>query len=530
MLALHNRPIKSKLMWIILFTSGTVLLLASTAFVVNDLFLYRRNMVAEMYTLADLVGINSSAGLIFNSPATVEENIAVLQANPHIQQAHVFNKNKELVASYVLEGFHALQHGHDEHLQAFFHDNGIDKELSRGGAWHVFHNDHIGVFKPIIFKDKHLGTVYIRSDLQAFHERLYWAAWIVFSILLVSLLLAYLLASHLQKVITGPVYGLLEAMRRVSDENNYHVRETVPGKDELGQLVQGFNSMLDKIEQRDRELARANDEITELNQRLHAENRRMGAELDVTRRLQQMVLPREEELRQIKGLEIAGFMEPASEVGGDYYDVLEYDGRVKISIGDVTGHGLESGVLMLMVQMAVRTLLANHVDDPRVFLNVLNRVIHDNVRRMSSDKNLTLALLDYQDGKLRVSGQHEEVLIVRHDGQVECLDTIDLGFLIGIESDIGNFVSQAQIELAPGEGVVLYTDGITEAMNSARECYGVERLCRVIRQHWSEPVDEIGRAVVDDLREYVADVPLRDDITLLILKQKRENIEITEAA
>ncbi|RKZ85522.1 MAG: hypothetical protein DRR19_16265, partial [Candidatus Parabeggiatoa sp. nov. 1] len=97
------------------------------------------------------------------------------------------------------------------------------------------------------------------------------------------------------------------------------------------------------------ERKRAEQEITRLNERLKGENMRMKAELDVTRQLQQILLPKQEEFNKIKGLEIAGFMAPADKVGGDYYDVLQHNGRIKIGIGDVTGHGLESGVLAIMV-------------------------------------------------------------------------------------------------------------------------------------------------------------------------------------
>ena len=114
--------------------------------------------------------------------------------------------------------------------------------------------------------------------------------------------------------------------------------------------------------------------------------------MEITRKLQQMILPKPEELQQISELDIAGFMEPASEVGGDYYDVLQHNGRVKIGIGDVTGHGLESGVLMIMVQTAVRSLMENNETDPIKFFNALNRTIYDNVQRMNSDKNLSLML------------------------------------------------------------------------------------------------------------------------------------------
>jgi serine phosphatase RsbU (regulator of sigma subunit) len=233
-----------------------------------------------------------------------------------------------------------------------------------------------------------------------------------------------------------------------------------------------------------------------------------------------MILPKQEELQSIPELEIAGFMEPAQEVGGDYYDVLTHNGLVKIGIGDVTGHGLESGVLMIMVQTAVRTLLASNETDPTKFLNVLNRVIYDNVQRMNSDKNLTLSLLDYHEGTLCLSGQHEEMIVVRSGGQVERFDTIDLGFPIGLEADITDFVANTQVQLNQGDVVVLYTDGITEAENHSGVRYGVERFCEVLGDNWHRSTEEIRQAVVEDVRQHIGKQKVYDDITLLILKQK----------
>lgn len=275
-----------------------------------------------------------------------------------------------------------------------------------------------------------------------------------------------------------------------------------------------------RVAERTAELKEANVEITRLNQRLQAENLRMAAELAVTRKLQQMILPKQSELESIDQLEIAGFMEPAAEVGGDYYDVLQQSDRIKIGIGDVTGHGLESGVLMIMVQTAVRTLQACNETDPIKFLQVINQIVYDNVQRMNSDKNLSLALLDYQAGLLRLSGQHEETIVVRAGGQVERIDTIDLGFPIGLEEDIGDFVSYADVELHPGDLVVLYTDGITEAENANGLQYGLERLCELVSHNWQKPAGEIRQIVIDDLRQHIGKQKIYDDITLVIFKQK----------
>ncbi len=287
-----------------------------------------------------------------------------------------------------------------------------------------------------------------------------------------------------------------------------------------------IGACLEKKRLRDQEslylerLALANQEITSLNERLQAENIRLNAELDVTRRLQQMMLPKEKELVEIEGLEIAGFMQPADEVAGDYYDVLESNGLVKIGIGDVTGHGLESGVLMIMVQTAVRTLIENNETDPKKFLDVLNRTIYKNVRRMDSDKNLTLCLMDYDEGKLSLSGQHEEIIIVRSGGKIERIDTIDLGFPLGLEETIADFVFQIQIQLNAGDVVVLYTDGITEAENELGVQYGLERLCEIVRHNWQRSAKEVRQLVIEDLQRHINQHRVYDDITLVVLKQK----------
>jgi PAS domain S-box-containing protein len=293
-------------------------------------------------------------------------------------------------------------------------------------------------------------------------------------------------------------------------------------RDNKGNII-NYEGTVEDITQRklaELGLDKANKQILALNELLKEENLRMGSELNVTRKLQQMILPKDKELALIPALDIAGYMEPAAEVGGDYYDVLQQNGRIKIGIGDVTGHGLESGMLMIMVQTAVRTLLQSEENDPVRFLDILNRTIYGNVQRMSSDKNLTLAMIDYEDGKLTLSGQHEEIIVVRKNGDLERFDTVDLGFPIGLEEEIFSFLDQKQIELDKGDVMVLYTDGITEAENEARQLYGLDRLCEVICENVDKSAIAIRHAVIDDLRSHIGSQKIYDDITLLVLKQK----------
>jgi serine phosphatase RsbU (regulator of sigma subunit) len=272
-------------------------------------------------------------------------------------------------------------------------------------------------------------------------------------------------------------------------------------------------------EQKTREVFLANQEISALNDRLKEENLRLGAELEVTRQLQQMLLPKESELKQVAGLDIAGYMAPADEVGGDYYDVLQFNGRVLIAMGDVTGHGLESGVFMLMAQTAVRTLLTSNETDPARFLDVLNRTLYENGRRMGTDKNLTLILCEYENGRLTVSGQHEEIIIVRQNGDLEVVNTLDLGFPIGLEPSVADFVDQQTIVLQPDDAVILYTDGITEAEDKNGQHFGMERFCAIIKQHSAQTAEAIQQAIIDEVNAFIGTQKIYDDITLLVLKQ-----------
>ena len=312
----------------------------------------------------------------------------------------------------------------------------------------------------------------------------------------------------------GRVLGFESEVRR-KDGTIIWISEAVRAISKSNCQLSGFEGTVIDVTRKKHDAA----EIERLTNELKDENLRMGAELSVTRRLQDMLMPSPGELVAVPELDIAGFMEPAAEVGGDYYDIQQSNGSVRISIGDVTGHGLESSLVMIMAQTAVRTLLSNGETDPARLLNAVNRTIYDNTRRMGSSKNMTLSLLQYESGVLRLSGQHEELIIVRADGTVEQIDTFDLGFPLGIESDISQFVREEKLHFEPGDVAVLYTDGITEAMNPAKEQYGIERMVGVITAYRNQTAMEICQEIISDLRTWIHTQRVFDDITLLVLRQ-----------
>jgi sigma-B regulation protein RsbU (phosphoserine phosphatase) len=186
---------------------------------------------------------------------------------------------------------------------------------------------------------------------------------------------------------------------------------------------------------------------------------------------------------------------------------------------------------MLMTQSAIRTLVTHEENDPRRVLDVLNRTIYDNVRRMGSDKNLTLALLDYRPepppddttgaaGHLRLSGQHESVLVARAGGALEIVDTVDLGMPIALVADLKPYVAEVTVPLYSGDVVVLYTDGITEAADLQHRLYGLNRLCDVLAANRHEPSRAIRDAIVADVHRHIGAQQIFDDLSLIVMKQR----------
>lgn len=346
----------------------------------------------------------------------------------------------------------------------------------------------------------------------------------------VALLIVFAAVFSLSKRITAGLSALATAARRLQSKD-YSVRVDIPTKDEVGEVGVAFNRMAEEIryhtenleqvvDERTRDLADANSEISSLNEKLRSENIRLGAELDVARQIQKMVLPKSHELSTIPSMEISAYMRPADEVGGDYYDVLRDGRKLKIGIGDVTGHGLESGVLMLMVQSVARALQETGEADPILFLERLNRAIFKNLERTNSDKHLSLAFLDYENGILTLSGQHEEVVVVRASGDVERIDTMDLGLPIGLEQDISPFLATHDMPFARGDVVVLHTDGVTEAEGAKGELFGLDRLVQSTRQRHGASAETIKDGIIEDLMAHIGTHKIHDDITLVVMRHK----------
>jgi phosphoserine phosphatase RsbU/P len=248
-----------------------------------------------------------------------------------------------------------------------------------------------------------------------------------------------------------------------------------------------------------------------------AEKQRLEQELSIATRIQTSILPRD---LSVRGLEIAATMLPATEVGGDYYDVLPTPHGCWIGIGDVAGHGLRPGLVMMMLQSIVSALVRSDPDAaPRDVLRVVNAVLYENVReRLQQDEHATLSLISYrQDGELLFAGAHEDMLVLRADtARVELVPT--LGTWVGATRDIDDATQQSRLQLRDGDVLLLYTDGVIEAQNGSGAQFGVERLSRELARLGREPATQIRDGLCAAVTQFMTEQ--KDDIALLVARYR----------
>ncbi|MDM8549540.1 SpoIIE family protein phosphatase [Desulfobacterales bacterium HSG2] len=250
-----------------------------------------------------------------------------------------------------------------------------------------------------------------------------------------------------------------------------------------------------------------------MHQKAETEAKLLAQEMEFARRIQSSLIPEKPEL---SGYDIMASVEPADDVGADYYDVISVSGHNWIVIGDVSGHGIAAGLVMMMVQTAVRTVLAEIPDmPPSRLLTVINRTIYDNIEKMGDSKHMTIIVLAVEDhGNFFFSGLHEDMLIRRAaTGKVEAIGTD--GMWIGLVDDISEMLSDDTLRLEPGDCMVLFTDGITEARDKEDNLFGDERLVRIIEESGDCSAFEVHRNIIAALESWRKP----DDVTLVVVKR-----------
>jgi phosphoserine phosphatase RsbU/P len=245
----------------------------------------------------------------------------------------------------------------------------------------------------------------------------------------------------------------------------------------------------------------------------------LWGEMEVAKRIQTSLLPKTHE---VNGYRVAAVMNPAAEVGGDYYDVIETPrGETWLCIGDVSGHGVESGLIMMMAQTSLFSTISGTPGLlPSRVLGTVNEVLKKNITRLGTDRYMTCMAIRLEKDAIAFAGKHQDILIWRaRTGTTEQVETE--GVWLGLVDDIDKLLPDERRPIEPDDVILLFTDGVTEAMNGEREQYGEERLRQALARSARLDPEKIVEAVVKDVTSFTHQQ--RDDLTVVAIKRSSQH-------
>jgi serine phosphatase RsbU (regulator of sigma subunit) len=239
----------------------------------------------------------------------------------------------------------------------------------------------------------------------------------------------------------------------------------------------------------------------------------MKRDLSQAAEIQMGMLPKK--APEIPGLDLAGYNAACRTVGGDYYDFFPYSGgKVGLALGDVSGKGMPASLMMMGLHARVHVL----AEDPGNLGAFMARINKATCAQCPSNRFITFffTLLDSETGEMAFANAgHNPPIVVRADGSAEMLE--GGGPVLGI-LPVAPY-GEMKGRLDPGDMIVLYSDGVTEATNVSFDEFGEERFIEVLKRHHGEPADDIVQAVTRALAEFTSGAPQADDITLLVARR-----------
>jgi len=319
----------------------------------------------------------------------------------------------------------------------------------------------------------------------------------------VALAIGFVLARQ----ITGAVHDLFTGTQHVRGGDFGH-QIPVRARDQLGELAESFNLMT--------------GEVTTLLGEM-AEKGRLEQEMFAAREIQQKLLPQGQ--LKVTGLALTAFCEPAREVAGDYYDFLPItDSMLGLLIADVAGKGLAAGLYMAQLKVIVQSLSRLH-HEPKEFLCAVNKVVSANLDAKSFI-TMTYGVVDVERREMTFARAGHCPLIHVPANQPPGMRKARLyapdGLVVGLQIDDGSLfdglLKEQTIALAPGDLVVWFTDGISETMNEAFDCFGEERLAQVVEQYAHLPFDQLRSYILAELRAFAGGADQHDDMTMILMK------------
>ncbi|MDZ7374170.1 MAG: SpoIIE family protein phosphatase [candidate division KSB1 bacterium] len=334
---------------------------------------------------------------------------------------------------------------------------------------------------------------------------------------LILLLISYGGVFFLVYLVTSPLRRLAHWVKEAGRGGPPSEEIAVEEGTEVAEIAKAFTSMTQKIKESEKTLA---------------EKQELDRDIELAKDIQRALLP--SEAPQIEGYEISALYEAAKVVGGDYYDFLEVDKDVYgIAVADVSGKGVPGSLVMTMIRTALRTEARGVLDAAEVLRRVNDAVVRDMKKGMFV--TIFYAILDTRRRRLNYASAGHNPMIVYRGRTRKTYYLNPRGLPIGLDlpdpSTFAKSIESDTIRLAEDDIIILYTDGITEAMNPRRELFGEERLLQVVRDYAHLPAQVFVEKLRDELHSFTEGQPQNDDITVVVVKEKLtpEKVEFNRA-
>lgn len=326
----------------------------------------------------------------------------------------------------------------------------------------------------------------------------------------------------LTRRMTAPLAALTEAAKQIR-ARNYDVSLPEPRTDdEIAELTVAFSAMAADSRDHTKNLESL---VTQRTADLNRTLAELWSEMDLARKVQTVLLPDD---AGFAGYDVAALMLPAANVGGDYYDYFRLGDAQWLLVGDVSGHGVSSGLIMMMAQTAVRTTIHTLSQRgvevaPSEVLALVNAAIRSNLEKIGHDQYMTVTALRLEKTGVRYAGLHQDILVYRRKtGQLERIETD--GVWVGLLDDIAPFLRDARLELEVGDVMLLHTDGLTEARHDGR-MLGLETLEQALKsvlEGAGSDAPTSTKAIIEGILKRLPVDVFEDDITLVAVTRTQD--------
>lgn len=240
-----NRSLQTKVAAAIISTNALSIAIVSLILLTNDFIIAKHNFQQSTSVIIDLISKNSEVPLYFGDPEAAAEALSALEAEPDlIVSAALYTRDGRRIAAYSRKNYP----GRDEHFDDI-PDNPSSSKREENG-------DHVSATERISYKGELIGFLYIHMDMTAYKKMLSWYSFLTLAVFVFSFGLAISLSLNLKKIILSPVFSLVKTVKQIKIDNDYSIRARLFDEDEIGELIKGFNEMIDKIQKREHELIR----------------------------------------------------------------------------------------------------------------------------------------------------------------------------------------------------------------------------------------------------------------------------------